>query len=361
MKKIDPRISYAVAGAIFGLCFPVIATIIDVLVQGTGLSIGSLIQAQKDQPLHWVIDSAPIFLGLFAYAAGVRQFSVQELNQNLEYKVQLRTEQLKEQNEELQTIQNELENSLHNISQSINYAKRLQTAFLKSVDELVQEFPGSFVYYRPRDIVSGDFPFYLNHNGYSYIASVDCTGHGVPGAMLSIIGHFLLTRVINELAISDTGEILTELDAQMKGTLGQKGMFDVQDGMDMSLVRIDRSNGMVQFSAAASPVYRVSEGKVHELKGDPYSIGGFNRKKQIQFNQEELQFNEGDCLFLFTDGISDQFTDDGTTKFGYTRIKDLVGMSNSKNGLEKRITDGIDAWGSGVPQLDDKMLIGLHL
>ena len=361
MKHIDPRISYALAGALFGLCFPIVATIFDVVIQGGKPTWAAMIAAQMNQPLHWVIDTAPIFLGLFAYIAGVRQHSVIELNHNLEEKVQLRTEQLREQNEELQVIQEELGDSLLKISQSIKYAKRLQTAFLKSVEEMLNDFPSSFVYYRPRDVVSGDFPFYLNHNGYSYIASVDCTGHGVPGAMLSIIGHFLLTRVINEMSISDTGEILTELDVQMRKTLGQEQMLDVQDGMDLTLVRIDKKDRIVQFSAAASSAYRLSEGEIKELKGDLYSIGGFSRKKEIRYRQHEFQYLEGDSLFLFSDGIPDQFTEDGQTKFGYTRIKDLISMDNSRNGLEQRISDGIDSWSEGVVQLDDKMMIGLHL
>jgi serine phosphatase RsbU (regulator of sigma subunit) len=227
--KRDPRISYAIAGALFGLSFPVISTLFDIAVQGMPFSIASITEVQQTQPLHWVIDSAPLFLGLLSYFVGVRQHAVLELNQNLEKKVETRTEQLQEQNLELKSIQEKLEETLNKISQSITYADRIQRAFLKSIEQLKSDLPGSFVYYKPRDIVSGDFPWYVQHNGFTYIAAVDCTGHGVPGAMMSIIGNFLLHRVVNEMGVSDTGAILSELHQQVRETLDQHGVKDVQD------------------------------------------------------------------------------------------------------------------------------------
>ena len=356
----DPRISYALAGILFGICFPVISTLFDIAVQGMPFSLASIIEVQSEQPLHWVIDTAPVFLGLLSYFVGVRQHTVQELNLSLEQKVAVRTEQLQEQNIELKKIHTELEESMYKISQSINYADRIQRAFLKSVDQLKADLPGSFVLYRPKDIVSGDFPWYVQHNGFTYIAAVDCTGHGVPGAMMSIIGNFLLHRVVYEMGISDTGAILSELHSQVRETLDQHGAKDVQDGMDMSIVRIDMKTKTVQCSGAGNPTYHVNEGALNEVRGDAYSIGGYYRKAVPSFRQTEFNYQEGDSLYLFSDGIPDQVDETGKTKFGYKRIKELVckkHVASAESALMSKLQD----WMGPGSQLDDMLVMGIQL
>ena len=195
----DARVQYAILGALFGLMFPIIATLFDAMIRDLGLDFSGLLEAQRTQPLHWIIDSAPIFLGVFACLAGIKQQLVIEANEGLERKVQQRTEMLHEQNEELRTMQEELEHSLHRISQSINYAQRIQDAIISNTEDLNENFPDSFVMFRPRDVVSGDFPWYLKKGNYHYLAAVDCTGHGVPGAFMSLIGYFLLNRIVKEI------------------------------------------------------------------------------------------------------------------------------------------------------------------
>ncbi|MGB1317727.1 MAG: hypothetical protein ACPG5W_05950, partial [Flavobacteriales bacterium] len=141
----DARIQYACYGALFGLAFPIIATLFDALMRDMGFGIANLIEVQRTQPLHWIIDTAPLFLGIFAALAGVKQQEVVEANHGLERKVEKRTEMLNEQNEELRTMQEELEDSLSRISQSINYAQRIQEAIISNTQELHQSFPDSFV------------------------------------------------------------------------------------------------------------------------------------------------------------------------------------------------------------------------
>lgn len=358
--KRDPRILYTTAGVLFGLGFPVISTLLDIAVQGMPFSIASIAEVQQTQPLHWVIDTAPLFLGLLSYFVGARQHTVQELNQNLEKKVEMRTEQLQEQNLELKSIHKELEETLSKISQSITYADRIQRAFLKSIEQLKRDLPGSFVYYKPRDVVSGDFPWYVQHNGFTYVAAVDCTGHGVPGAMMSIIGNFLLHRVVHEMGVSDTGAILTELHQQVRETLDQHGVKDVQDGMDLSLARIDTHNRSIQCSGAGNPLYHVAKGELKEVKGDMYSIGGYYRKADPEFRQTEFKYDKGDTLYLFSDGIPDQGDESGSKKFGYKRIKELV-SANGTISAETGLTNQLSEWMGSTPQLDDMLVMGIQL
>ena len=210
-KSTDVRLVYAMYGALFGCMFPIIATMFDAFMRDLGFGMAGFIEAQKTQPLLWIIDTAPVFLGLFACLAGVKQKEVVEMNESLEKKVEQRTEMLHEQNEELRSMQVELEDSLQRISQSINYAQRIQDAIVTNTQELREAFPDSAVLFKPRDVVSGDFPWYLKKGDYHFIAAVDCTGHGVPGAFMSLIGYFLLNKIVKEQNLLDTNEILCEL------------------------------------------------------------------------------------------------------------------------------------------------------
>ena len=162
LSKKDVRVQYAIYGALFGLCFPVMATLFDAFMRDLGFGINGLIEAQKTQPLHWIINTAPIFLGFFSCLAGIKQQEVINVNAGLEEKVAQRTEMLNEQNEELRTIHDELEHSLTRISQSIDYAQSIQDAIISNTEEMKNAFSESMIMFKPRDTVSGDFPWPKN-------------------------------------------------------------------------------------------------------------------------------------------------------------------------------------------------------
>jgi len=359
----DVRLKYALYGALFGLAFPIIATLFDAYMRDLGLGMAGLIEAQKTQPLHWIIDTAPIFLGIFAGLAGIKQQEVIEVNEGLERKVEQRTEMLHEQNEELRTIQDELEDSLTRISQSINYAQRIQDAIVSNTNELKSAFPDSFVMFRPRDVVSGDFPWYLKKGDYHYLAAVDCTGHGVPGPFMSLIGYFLLNRIVKENGFSNTDEILTELHKEVVKVLNQSDDSDVHDGMDLALCRIDTVKKEVMYSGAGNPVYHVNEAEITEYKADYWSIGGTQYRKRGNYGSHSFSYKDGDMISMFSDGITDQFSADGEKKFGFKRIRTHLenNSSGSMADMKTSFESEMNQWMGDHKQLDDMLMMGVRL
>lgn len=362
-RGTDVRVLYAIYGALFGLMFPIIATLFDAYMRDMGFGISSLIEVQKTQPLHWIIDTAPIFLGFFSCLAGIKQYEVIEMNENLEQKVQQRTEMLHEQNEELRTIQVELEDSLQRISQSINYAQRIQDAIITNTQELKSAFSDSAVLFRPRDVVSGDFPWYLEKDGYHFVAAVDCTGHGVPGAFMSLIGYFLLNKIVKEQNLLDTNEILCELHREIVRVLNQEQDSEVHDGMDLALCRIDPKNEEIMFSGAGNPVYHVREGDLMEYKADFWSIGGTQYRKRKPYTAKKFHYRKGDFISMFSDGITDQFCEKGKDKFGFRKLKTHLTENNSDTliNVHESFDSRMNSWMGDHRQMDDMLLMSIRL
>lgn len=359
----DSRISYAFFGALFGLCFPVISTVFDVMVQGFDLTWPNLVLAQQTQPLHWVIDSAPLFLGFFAYLAGRKQHEVILINEGLEDQVRQRTAQLSVQNEELKVLHADLEDSLERISQSINYAQRIQDAIISDLRSLKTDFPECSMLFRPRDVVSGDFPWYLKQDGKHYFAAVDCTGHGVPGAFMSLIGYFLLNRIVKDQGITEPGEILCNLHLAVVNLLNERTDTQVHDGMDLALCCVDTEKREVRFSGACNPVYHVSAERLDIYKADVWSIGGVHYKKRCPYTTQTFSYTEGDVLVMFTDGITDQFDAQGKAKFGYSPIKRLATdpASGPVTKWAHLLEREMDTFMGDHRQMDDMLLLAVRL
>lgn len=354
---------YFIYGALFGCCFPVISTVFDVLVQGLSLTTESIIHAQKSQPLHWVIDTAPFFLGIFALFAGIKQDELVLINKGLEDKVQERTRDLHEKNTELSLAQKDLKKSLEKISQSIDYAQRIQLALISNAEEMKHDFPGSFFIFRPRDVVSGDFLWYHKSNGYVYIAAVDCTGHGVPGAFMSLIGYCLLNKIVSENKHAATAEILDAIHIEIQKILNQKRDSEVHDGMEMALCRINVKENTIDFSGAGmGACYISATGEMSEIKPDFFSLGGFHFKAGFQYSSRNFSYKKGDRIYLFSDGITDQFNS-RDEKFGLSRLRKIMAANYVKPAAEqeKVFANEIDNWKNSVRQLDDMMLAGLAL
>lgn len=357
------RKQYLLYGALFGCCFPIISTIVDVLAQGLPFSLESIKYVQQTQPLHWVIDTAPLFLGIFAMLAGIKQDEVALINQNLEKKVMERTRDLHEKNSELSLAQKNLSASLEKISQSIDYAQRIQMAIISNAEQMKKDFPGSFFMFRPRDVVSGDFLWYHRSNGYVYVAAVDCTGHGVPGAFMSLIGYCLLNKITSENKQASTSEILDTIHIEIQKILNQKRESEVHDGMEMALCRIDTKNKNIEFSGAGMGLCYIGiNGEMKEIKADFFSLGGFHFKQNFKYSAQSFPYQSGDRFYMFSDGIPDQFNE-SDEKFGLTRLRKNMAEHNSKTGSEQEKLFGaeIDNWKKSSRQLDDMMLVGVSL
>ena len=263
---------------------------------------------------------------------------------------------LKEQNTIITEKKQEIENS-------IQYAKGIQNALLPSIKEIKSVFPEGFIYYLPKDVVSGDFYWFHQLGEHFYLVAADCTGHGVPGALMSIVGMDKITQAIFEKKITEPKEILGFLNVEIKATLKQHDDETKQrDGMDMVLVRINIKNRTLDFAAANRPLYLVRDGKLAEYKSDKVAIAGFTPDDHV-FKQSNLQLNEGDRLYLSTDGFADQFGGTESKKFMTKNFKTLLESlpSDNMNDQEKALINSHVTWKGHYEQVDDILVIGIKV
>ncbi|MDB4534350.1 tetratricopeptide repeat protein [Vicingaceae bacterium] len=272
-----------------------------------------------------------------------------------------------------------IEEKNRDITDSINYAERIQKATLPE-DGLLKKHFESFIYFKPKDIVSGDFYWVKEIGDKIYFSAVDCTGHGVPGAFMSIIGYNSLNRIVEDFGISDTGEILDKLNDLVVDAIGGKSKtdeMDIRDGMDLSICCIDKATNTLTYSGAHNSLYLLrksdtviknkevsleGEGiKFYEYKADKMAIGGDMNK--TNYKTHSIQIQKEDTLYLFTDGFADQFGGVKGKKFMYKKFKQLIlsiqdkSMDNQLAFIDKTLTD----WKGDIDQLDDVCVLGVKI
>ena len=249
-----------------------------------------------------------------------------------------------------------------NITDSINYAKRLQEAIMPSVSQFKKLLPDSFLLYMPKDIVSGDFYWVNETKNKIFVAVVDCTGHGVPGAFMSIIGIELLRNITNFQGINDSAEILNRLNTGVIQTFSKDDDSTlVKDGMDVAFCVIDKENNILQYSGAFSNLYLVRDSKIIEVKGDRYSVGMGNKAEQQLFSSHYIPIYPDDMIYIFTDGYVDQFGGPDNKKYKFRRFRHLL-LNVHKYPLETQrqyIKDSIMEWKGEHEQVDDILIIGI--
>jgi serine phosphatase RsbU (regulator of sigma subunit) len=251
---------------------------------------------------------------------------------------------------------------------SINYAKKIQNSILIPEERIRTHLPESFIYFRPKDIVSGDFYWFEQIGEKLLIATVDCTGHGVPGAFMSLIANNKLNKVVNEKGIHEPSQVLAEVHKEIVYSLNQEtGLDNSQDGMDMSLCVIDRSKNSIEFAGAQNPIFIVKEGKVHEIKADSLSLGGTILSKKLNgafhFSTKKIQFEAGNMLFMFTDGFVDQFGGAENKKLNKSLFKNLILETYEQNieHAKTKLETFFQTWRGENPQIDDVLIIGARL
>lgn len=266
---------------------------------------------------------------------------------------------------ELKKIEEEVKEKNAKITDSINYAFRLQNAILPSQKLIKQSFPDSFMFYLPRDIVSGDFPWMFEKDDDIYIAAIDCTGHGVPGAMLSLIGYFIMNQILNQPTVLTPGEILTQLHKGVQQTLRQdKEGASARDGMDVALCKVNMKEMELQFSGAHRPLYLVREGELIETRGTRSAIGGIPKegKPEPIFENHVFKIQKDDCIYFFSDGLPDQFGGPEGRKYFPKRIKNhiLENKDMPMSQMYNLFKNDYQEWlGDGIP-IDDVLLIGIR-
>ncbi|HEY3402908.1 MAG TPA: PAS domain S-box protein [Ohtaekwangia sp.] len=262
---------------------------------------------------------------------------------------------------ERKMIELEIQNKNKKITESINYAKRIQTAILPNNRVINRALPDSFILYKPRDVVSGDFPWFVQIKDEIFIAAVDCTGHGVPGALLSLIGYFLLNDIVRSRKITEPGKILDLLDEGVTTTLRQDEDATTKDGMDIALCKINLNEREVEYAGAHRPLYIMKSGVMEEVKGNKFPIGGGIFKNQTNFTNTKIKLGSGDSIYFSSDGFPDQFGGTEGRKFGPKRVREIIERVHSTS-MKEAITvfdQEWEGWRGETKQTDDVLLIGI--
>lgn len=278
-----------------------------------------------------------------------------QLNDTLEHKVEERTEALQKEKEIVELNSKE-------INESIQYAKRIQASILPPMQRLKDGFLDSFVYYQPKDVVSGDFYWYEKVKGKPLFAVVDCTGHGVPGAFMSIIGYTQLNEIVNQQKITDPGVILRELDKRVRIALNQNALNDKnsKDGMELGLIHVDYAQNKIEFAGAMRPMYLVRNGELQIFKGSKFSIGGVSLREK-EFTTTRITMQPGDSIYVFSDGYPDQFGGPNGKKFMTKNVADMLRNIAHLPMIEqdKIVKHTIKQWMQNEDQVDDILICGI--
>ncbi len=293
----------------------------------------------------------------------------EELRQNME-EMQAIQEQLQTQRDELILFNEEItaqkyiiENKNASITSSINYARRIQSAFLPDKDLLKKNLSNSFIFFQPKDIVSGDFYWFAVHNNKILVAVCDCTGHGVPGALMSMIGMNLLDNLVYIQNITNPAIILTELDKGFKRQL-QKPEVSINDGMDIALCEIDKETKILSFAGAHCPLTFIEDGVMTNIKGSRCAIGGENHLEK-HFENHSFVIDKPKHCYIYSDGFQDQFGGTGKTrrKFLSNNLRETLLQNHAKSFVEQQmlLSNVFNDWKGAELQTDDVLVIGFKI
>ena len=270
---------------------------------------------------------------------------------------------VKERTEEVVLKSNELEKALNHIQSSIVYAQRIQQAILPSEEYIKNTFPNSFVYFKPRDIVSGDF-YWMEKSGDEVLfAAIDCTGHGVPGAFVSMVGHNLLNQSVRKHKLTQPSLILDDLHLEVQRTLQAHDTSSVKDGMDLALCNYNAKTKMLQYAGAHNALYLIRNNELIEYKADRFAIGYKGASEGVLFKNIEIPTQEGDVIYIFSDGFVDQFGGEKGRKYMSKRFKHYLldhytlPFDAQKENLDIELNNWMTV---GYKQIDDILIWGIR-
>lgn len=271
---------------------------------------------------------------------------------------------VEEQKEAVENQKEIVEEKNKNITDSINYAKRIQNALLQSEKEIKVFLPDYFILFKPKDIVSGDFYWFYEKEGLLYFSVVDCTGHGVPGAFMSMLGLNFLNDILQTEQVTSPAYILNRLSEKVIERLKQKDIeSQTRDGMDMALCSLLLSKNKLQFSGANNPLIIIRNKQIIQMDADRTPIGHQGIEEVKEFTTKEMDVESGDCIYLFSDGYSDQFGGEKGKKFKVKKLIEILNdnsekpMHIQKQILEKTFSD----WKGNMEQVDDVCIVGVKL
>jgi len=281
-----------------------------------------------------------------------------------EKEIKLQKEKIEIQRDLAYVQMEELANKKKSITDSIQYAKRIQSAILPSEDIFENSFSEFFIIYRPRDIVSGDFYWISEKENKIIIAVADCTGHGVPGAFMSMLGVASLNEIVSKNNLLQSNEILNKLSQNIIHSLHQTGKEgESKDGLDIALCIIDKDNRRLQYAGANTPLILITNNEITEIKANKMPIGIYIRKQNECFTNHEIDIPENTSIYLFTDGYTDQFGGEKHTKFKKDKLRKLL-IDINQNPLiaQKQILEkSLDNWKGNNKQIDDILVVGFKI
>jgi len=268
----------------------------------------------------------------------------------------------KDLKEKISYQRDEIDRQRKELTESIKYASYIQNALLPSQKDIKKYLPEHFVIFIPRDIVSGDFYWITKRKSELIIAVADCTGHGVPGAFMSILGITLLSEIVNRASYTSAGSILNQLRESVMRALNQRGTEEEQkDGIDMAICVVNLETNILQYAGAFNPVYIIKKNRLIEVQGDKMPIG-IAALEENSFTNHRFDLDEGDLVYLFSDGFVDQFGGREGKKFKYQPFRNLLlSISNLPMHVQKNeLLKAFNHWKGNLGQLDDVLMFGFR-
>lgn len=333
------------------------------------------IEQRADQyvkPLMLIGVTVSLVLAIITYFATDRiisryQFRIERQNQELRDafdEIKDKNEEIAAQNDELEKQRDMANEQKREITQSIEYAQYIQRAVLPSdtfITSLVKDY---MIFFRPKNIVSGDFYWFNENNGKSFITAADCTGHGVPGAFMSMLGMTFLNEAVIDSRLEHPEEILEFMRDKIIDALNQKsetGHFSTYDGMDMALMVIDHNSYQMEFAGAQNSLYMLRDGDLQVVRPNKVPVGIY--KMHETFTRHDFQLQPGDKLYIFSDGFPDQFGGEKGKKFRYKAFRRLIQDIHGKPFAEQHrlIANTFDEWKGPHEQVDDVLVLGIEV
>ena len=339
--------------------------LLDIMMPGMdGYELCSLIKknpATSETPIIFITvkkDSESVIKGFESGAVDyiTRPFIKSELL--IRVKTQLN---IRKANEQINHYLKEIEERNKNISDSIEYASYIQNAVISTSEDNLKYLPEHFILFLPKDILSGDFYWLCEADNKLIIAVMDCTGHGVPGALMSILGITLLNEIILREKVSEPERILERLRSKLILSLGQnRVVINVKDGIEGSIISYNKTTGILKYSGSHNPVLYVHDHNLYKIKGDRIPIGFY--EKEAKFSSQAINIVKGDLIYLFSDGYHDQFGGPDNKKIMFRRFKELI-RENHVLPLESqriKLKEYLNLWKGDLEQTDDISLIGIR-
>lgn len=289
--------------------------------------------------------------------------NLKEYAEDMEEKVRERTAEVVRQKEEIEKQSEQIAELYEQVKDSILYAKRIQEAILPSKEEINNSLKNSMVLFRPKDIVSGDFYWFSQKHDRAIIAAADCTGHGVPGALMSMIGSSLLNEIVNEKGILEPAAILLALKHGVINALNKQSTGEqTKDGMDIAICSIPKEGNKFEYAGANNPLWMIRNGEILETRADRQPVGFFGDNLHTPYTNHTIEVEPNDVIYIFSDGYADQFGGPNGKKFKYSQFKKLLIEITDKKMVDQReiLNTRIEDWMGDEEQIDDILIIGIR-